>query len=190
MPGMTGRRPRAGAPRNGASPAATLQTPRYSQSLERGLAILAFFTPGQPEMRLADYRRRPRLSRSTTHRYATTLVALGLSRAGRLAQVSLGLKVIDLGMSALNSTGPARARPPLPRGTAQAELLHREPRRARRGRHPLRRPACAASAVIRARSTWTCTRLAAAGLLHRDGKAAAGEPARERAGRVDRRRGS
>ena len=105
MPGMTGRRPRAGAPRNGASPAATLQTPRYSQSLERGLAILAFFTPGQPEMRLADIADGLGLSRSTTHRYATTLVALGYLEQVASRRYRLGLKVIDLGMSALNSTG-------------------------------------------------------------------------------------
>ena len=42
---------------NGQEPAwsiPSLREPRYSQSLERGLAILACFTPEQPSMRLAD----------------------------------------------------------------------------------------------------------------------------------------
>jgi len=85
--------------------AATLQTPRYSQSLERGLAILAFFTPGQPDRRLADIADGLGLSRSTTHRYATTLVALGYLEQVNSRKYRLGLKVTDLGMSVLNSTG-------------------------------------------------------------------------------------
>ena len=105
MPSVTGRRPQAGAPRNGASPAATLETPRYSQSLERGLAILAFFTPGQPDLRLADIADGLGLSRSTTHRYATTLVALGYLEQVASRRYRLGLRVTDLGMTALNSTG-------------------------------------------------------------------------------------
>ena len=85
--------------------AATLETPRYSQSLERGLAILACFTPEQPSMRLADIADGLGLSRSTTHRYASTLVALGYLEQGESRRYRLGLKVIDLGMSVLNSTG-------------------------------------------------------------------------------------
>lgn len=105
MASVTGRRPRVRAERDRVSPAATLQMPRYSQSLERGLAILAFFTPEQPDRRLADIADGLGLSRSTTHRYATTLVALGYLEQVNSRKYRLGLKVTDLGMAALNSTG-------------------------------------------------------------------------------------
>jgi IclR family pca regulon transcriptional regulator len=94
--------PRTKAPRDRPSPAATLETPRYSQSLERGLAILACFKPEQPSMRLADIADGLGLSRSTTHRYVTTLVALGYLEQGEGRRYRLGLRVIDLGMAALN----------------------------------------------------------------------------------------
>ena len=45
------------------------------------------------------------LSRSTTHRYATTLVALGFLEQSPSRRYRLGPRVIDLGMTALNSTG-------------------------------------------------------------------------------------
>jgi IclR family pca regulon transcriptional regulator len=44
------------------------------------------------------------MSRSTTHRYVITLVALGYLEQGASRKYRLGLKVTDLGMSALNST--------------------------------------------------------------------------------------
>jgi len=45
------------------------------------------------------------MSRSTTHRYVITLVALGFLEQGASRKYRLGLRVTDLGMSALNSTG-------------------------------------------------------------------------------------
>ena len=45
------------------------------------------------------------MSRSTTHRYVTTLLALGYLEQGRSRKYRLGLRVTDLGMSALNATG-------------------------------------------------------------------------------------
>lgn len=51
--------------------------PRYSQSLERGLTILALFTSDRPLWGIADIAAATKFERSTTHRYATTLVALG-----------------------------------------------------------------------------------------------------------------
>jgi IclR family pca regulon transcriptional regulator len=45
------------------------------------------------------------MSRSTTHRYVITLVALGYLEQGASRKYRLGLKVTDLGMSALNATG-------------------------------------------------------------------------------------
>jgi IclR family transcriptional regulator, pca regulon regulatory protein len=82
-----------------------LSEPRYSQSLERGLAILESFTPEDPVLGIADIADRLGMSRSTTHRYVTTLVALGYLEQGARRKYRLGLRVTDLGMSALNATG-------------------------------------------------------------------------------------
>jgi IclR family transcriptional regulator, pca regulon regulatory protein len=93
---------------NGAEPAwsiPSLREPRYSQSLERGLAILGCFTPKRPVLGIADIADELGMSRSTTHRYVITLVALGYLEQGASRKYRLGLRVTDLGMSALNSTG-------------------------------------------------------------------------------------
>jgi IclR family pca regulon transcriptional regulator len=93
---------------NGADPAwsiPSLREPRYSQSLERGLAILGCFTPKRPVLGIADIADELGMSRSTTHRYVITLVALGYLEQGASRKYRLGLRVTDLGMSALNSTG-------------------------------------------------------------------------------------
>ena len=82
-----------------------LHEPRYSQSLERGLAILRCFTPERPVLGIADIADGLGMSRSTTHRYVITLVALGYLEQGTSRKYRLGLKVTDLGMAALNSTG-------------------------------------------------------------------------------------
>ena len=83
----------------------SLREPRYSQSLERGLAILGCFTPKRPVLGIADIADDLGMSRSTTHRYVITLVALGYLEQGASRKYRLGLRVTDLGMSALNSTG-------------------------------------------------------------------------------------
>src|ERR1700677_4230886 len=83
----------------------SLREPRYSQSLERGLAILGCFTPRRPVLGIADIADDLGMSRSTTHRYVITLVALGYLEQGASRKYRLGLRVTDLGMSALNSTG-------------------------------------------------------------------------------------
>ncbi len=82
-----------------------LRGPRYSQSLERGLAILGCFTPERPILGIADIADELGMSRSTTHRYVTTLLALGYLEQGKSRKYRLGLRVTDLGMSALNATG-------------------------------------------------------------------------------------
>src|SRR5580658_10730907 len=82
----------------------SLREPRYSQSLERGLAILGCFTPEKPVLGIADIADDLGMSRSTTHRYVITLVALGYLEQGASRKYRLGLHVTDLGMSALNST--------------------------------------------------------------------------------------
>ena len=83
----------------------SLRNPRYSQSLERGLAILGHFTPKRPVLGIADIADELGMSRSTAHRYVITLVALGYLEQGASRKYRLGLRVTDLGMSALNSTG-------------------------------------------------------------------------------------
>ncbi len=92
----------------------SLREPRYSQSLERGLAILGCFTQQRPVLGIADIADELGMSRSTTHRYATTLLALGYLEQGISRKYRLSLKVADLGMSALSSTDLAEhARPHL-----------------------------------------------------------------------------
>jgi IclR family transcriptional regulator, pca regulon regulatory protein len=83
----------------------SLREPRYSQSLERGLAILSCFTPKRPVLGIADIADELGMSRSTTHRYVITLLALGYLEQDASRKYRLGLRVTDLGMSALNSTG-------------------------------------------------------------------------------------
>jgi IclR family transcriptional regulator, pca regulon regulatory protein len=93
---------------DGAEPAwsiPSLREPRYSQSLERGLAILGCFTPQRPILGIADIADELGMSRSTTHRYVITLVALGYLEQGASRKYRLGLRVTDLGMSAMNATG-------------------------------------------------------------------------------------
>jgi len=82
----------------------SLREPRYSQSLERGLAILSSFTPEHPIRGIAEVADELGMRRSTTHRYMSTLVALGYLEQGAARKYRLGLRVTDLGMSALNST--------------------------------------------------------------------------------------
>jgi IclR family pca regulon transcriptional regulator len=83
----------------------SLRESRYSKSLERGLAILGCFTPKRPVLGIADIADDLGMSRPTTHRYVITLVALGYLKQGTARKYRLGLRVTDLGMSALNSTG-------------------------------------------------------------------------------------
>jgi len=91
-----------------------LREPRYSQSLERGLAILSCFTAERPTMGIADIADELGMSRSTTHRYTITLVALGYLEQGPSRKYRLGMRVTDLGMAVLNSIGlREHSHPPL-----------------------------------------------------------------------------
>jgi IclR family transcriptional regulator, pca regulon regulatory protein len=99
-----------------------LREPRYSQSLERGLAILECFTPEHPVWGIADLADALGMSRSTTHRYAITLTALGYLVQDPRRKYRLALRVTDLGLSALSSTSlRVHARPYL------EELAKRSP---------------------------------------------------------------
>jgi IclR family pca regulon transcriptional regulator len=76
----------------------------YSQSLERGLAILSAFRSGRPLLGVSELGREIGLSRSTTHRYVATLAALGyLEQDQPSKRYRLGPRVLDLGFSAINS---------------------------------------------------------------------------------------
>jgi IclR family transcriptional regulator, pca regulon regulatory protein len=86
-------------------PVPHLREARYSQSLERGLAILECFTPERPVLGISDLADLLGMSRSTTHRYVLTLTALGYLVQDTRRKYRLALGVTDLGMSALNSTG-------------------------------------------------------------------------------------
>lgn len=76
----------------------------YSQSLERGLAILSALASGPPLLGISDLARAVGLSRSTAHRYVATLTKLGyLDQDAATRKYRLGPRVLDLGFSAINS---------------------------------------------------------------------------------------
>jgi len=65
---------------------------RFSSSLVAGLAMLTCFTAEHPVRGIADMAEELDLGRSTTHRYATTLVTLGYLEQGRTGRTaSLGV---------------------------------------------------------------------------------------------------
>ena len=76
----------------------------YSQSLERGLAILSSFSPARPLLGISELARAVDLSRSTAHRYVATLAELRyLEQDPVTRKYRLGPRVLDLGFSAINS---------------------------------------------------------------------------------------
>jgi IclR family pca regulon transcriptional regulator len=83
---------------------ATREASAYSQSLDRGLAILCAFKPGRPLLGVSELAREVQLSRSTAHRYIATLSQLGYLRQDPATRkYRLGPRVLDLGFSAINS---------------------------------------------------------------------------------------
>ena len=68
-----------------------LREPRYSQSLERGLAILGCFTPQHPVLGIAEIADDLGMSRSTTHRYVIYACGSGVYGAGCESEVSARL---------------------------------------------------------------------------------------------------
>jgi IclR family transcriptional regulator, pca regulon regulatory protein len=98
---------------------ASLDEPRYSHSLERGLAILGCFTADRQVVGVAEIARELAMSRSTTHRYVSTLAALGYLEQDASRKYRLGLQVTDLGLSALSATGLREHAHPLLRELCQ-----------------------------------------------------------------------
>ncbi len=100
-----------------------------SQSLERGLAVLCAFTPDRPMLGISDLARELDLTRSTAHRCAATLAALGfLEQDASTRKYRLGASVLDPGQShqvrhaAAASTAPRLCRlkqRPLPQPARQ-----------------------------------------------------------------------
>lgn len=87
---------------------------KFSSSLVAGLAMLTCFTPEHPVLGIADMADALDLGRSTTHRYATTLVTLGYLEQGPSRKYRLSSRVSDVGLSMLDSMKIRRvAREPL-----------------------------------------------------------------------------
>ncbi len=76
---------------------------RFSSSLCAGLAMLTCFTAERPVRGIADMADELDLGRSTTHRYATTLVTLGYLEQGPSRKYRLSSRVSDFGLSLLDS---------------------------------------------------------------------------------------
>jgi IclR family pca regulon transcriptional regulator len=76
----------------------------WSQSLERGLAILSAFGSDRSTIGVSELSRDLGLSRSTTHRYIATLTALGyLQQDTDSKRYRLGPRVLDLGFAAIDA---------------------------------------------------------------------------------------
>lgn len=101
-PGVEGSRLALGARAGGA------REGRYSQSLGRGLAVLRCYTPERALLGVAEVADELGMGRSTTHRYMSTLLALGYLEQVDGRKYRLGLRVSDLGLSVLAATGLAR----------------------------------------------------------------------------------
>jgi IclR family transcriptional regulator, pca regulon regulatory protein len=79
----------------------------YSQSLDRGFAILGCFTLERPALGISDVAVSLGMSHATTHRYMSTLVHLGYLEQRRDRKYVLGLQVAQLGMACLAGTSVA-----------------------------------------------------------------------------------
>jgi IclR family pca regulon transcriptional regulator len=76
----------------------------WSQSLERGLAILSAFGSDRATIGVSELSRELGLSRSTAHRYIATLSSLGyLQQDADTKRYRLGPRVLDLGFAAINA---------------------------------------------------------------------------------------
>ena len=76
---------------------------RFSSSLVAGLGMLTCFTAEHPVRGIADMAEELDLGRSTTHRYAITLVTLGYLEQGPSRKYRLSSRACDVGLSLLDS---------------------------------------------------------------------------------------
>ncbi len=77
--------------------------PRLSRSLEYGMAILESFSGGRQALGIADIADIVGVSRSTTHRYAMTLVALGYLEQNSKRKYRLARHAADPGGAAIGA---------------------------------------------------------------------------------------
>jgi IclR family transcriptional regulator, pca regulon regulatory protein len=77
--------------------------PRMSRSLEYGVAILESFSGARQTLGIADIADMVGISRSTTHRYAMTLVALGYLEQNSKRKYRLGQHAADPGGAAIGA---------------------------------------------------------------------------------------
>lgn len=82
---------------------------RFSSSLVAGLHMLTCFTPEHPVRGIADMAEELGLGRSTTHRYASTLVTLGYLEQSPSRKYRLSSRVSDVGLAMLDSMMVRRA---------------------------------------------------------------------------------
>jgi len=76
----------------------------FSTSLQRGLAILAAFTPERRLLGVSELAAQLSMTRSTVHRYISTLEAMRyLVQDKATRKYRLGVRVLDLGLAVLNS---------------------------------------------------------------------------------------
>jgi DNA-binding IclR family transcriptional regulator len=73
--------------------------PKYSRSLEFGLAIIGCFTVEERVLGIAELADRIKVSRSTTHRYAMTLVQLGCLEQDRKRRYRLARGITHAGVT-------------------------------------------------------------------------------------------
>jgi DNA-binding IclR family transcriptional regulator len=77
--------------------------PKYSRSFEFGLAIIQCFTANKPVWRVSELADMIKVSRSTTHRYAMTLVELGYLEQDKSRRYRLARRVCDPGIAFINT---------------------------------------------------------------------------------------
>ncbi len=76
---------------------------RFSSSLAAGLSLLNCFSASRPVMSIANLADELNMTRSTTHRYASTLVALGYLEQDLARQYRLAPRVANFGLSMLGA---------------------------------------------------------------------------------------
>jgi DNA-binding IclR family transcriptional regulator len=76
---------------------------QHSQSLERGLAILRCFTAERPSLGIAELADLLDNSRSTTHRYSTTLVQLGYLEQDASRKYHLGTQAAEPALAVIGA---------------------------------------------------------------------------------------
>lgn len=81
---------------------------RFSSSLVAGLAMLRCFSPEHPLRGIADIAKELGFDRTTTHRYATTLVALRYLEQNAARKYLLSPRAWDVGLALLDSLAVRR----------------------------------------------------------------------------------